>query len=131
MMGFDPFRVLSPVAKELAGHALWYAWGRIDAGVSATAGASLDMGNAFAEWYGDLAEAHESERSQYRPSILSEWVRFSTAGRIPAEVFVSFTVEHLGPSRHDWRDHVDCVGFDPRSSEEHWHCYAHEIYNQV
>lgn len=129
MMGFDynPERKWSALTEEIAGQALWYAWGRIDAGTADLAGASLEMGNAFCSWYGDIAEAHDREQSVYRPSIMSEWERFSTAGRIPASVFVIATeFTQLVPSEQNWREHDGCRGFD--SQEFVWHCHSHQVY---
>lgn len=126
-MGYDPFKVWSPEAKRLSQLALWYAWGRIDAGTADLAGASLDMGTAFSEWYGDLAEKHASG-SVWRPAMLNEWERFSTAGRIPASVFTHTEHSAVIPSEQSWKDHTECRGFD--SQEFFWHCHSHEVYGQ-
>lgn len=66
--------------ERLALAALWYAWGRIDAGEFP--GMDLDAGYAFSKWYRELAERYDSGKTYYRPSLLSEWARFSTAGRV-------------------------------------------------
>lgn len=128
-LGYDVNRVWGPVARRLASDAEWYAYGRIDAGTPDLAGASLEMGNAFGNWYGDLAERHESERSVYRPAMILEWERFSTAGRIPAGVFVMATeYTQLVPSEQNWREHTECDGWD--SQEFAWHCHSHQVYGQ-
>lgn len=66
--------------EVLATQALWYAWGQIDAG--RFPGMDLDAGFAFKAWYKALALKYARGEACSRPSILSEWNRFATAGRV-------------------------------------------------
>lgn len=66
--------------ETLATQALWYAWGQIDAG--RFSGMDLDAGFAFSAWYKALALKYAKGETYCRPSILGEWNRFATAGRV-------------------------------------------------
>ena len=73
---------MSASVKSLAENALWYAWGRIDSGGPGTSGMDSDTAFAFRDWYQELARAYDMEETFFRPGILSEWERWSSAGRV-------------------------------------------------
>lgn len=67
---------------RLADDALWYAWGRIDSGAPAVSRMDSDTAFAFRDWYRELARQYAAGETYFRPSLMGEWERWSTAGRV-------------------------------------------------
>lgn len=76
----------------------------------------------YAEWetskLAELASQNSGDDENVRRTprlallvMLSEWGQYgSTYGK--------------------WNEHAACKGFDPNSSQQGWHCYTHNIFNQ-